>query len=217
MPPNLHPPHGSSDRPRMAPTLLLAAPPCRLGWSGLRRSCESPARPRTCLPGAASPPTPRRGRRSRIARQGHGDHKLRRSWDRPRPVASCLHRVEKQVRHRRATRRLTFVSMKEGWLSSGGLWFGSLSFRGCWFWSDAHVSMASSLGGSGVIGCSLGRKSEKGGQAAGRKAAPRGANFSLRESMCQIALASLRARSTWATLAPRCLPSRRLVRWWRSE
>ena len=80
-------------------------------------------------------------------------------------------------------------------------------------WSDAHVSMASSSGGSGEIGCSLGRKSKKGGQAARRKAAPRGANFSLRESMCQIAWASLRARSTWATLAPRCFPSRRLVRW----
>jgi len=54
---------------------------------------------------------------------------------------------------------------------------------------------------------------QQGGQAARRKAAPRGANFSLRESMCQIAWASLRARSTWATLAPRCFPSRRLVRW----
>ena len=106
-----------------------------------------------------------------------------------------------------------FVSMKEGWLSSGGLWFGSSSFRGCWCWSDAHVSMASSLGGPGEIGCSLGRKSEKGGQAARRKAAPRGANFSLRESMCQIAWESLRAMSTWATLAPRCFPSLRLVRW----
>ena len=80
-------------------------------------------------------------------------------------------------------------------------------------WSDAHVSMASSLGGPGEIGCSLGRKSEKGGQAARRKAAPRGANFSLRESMCQIAWESLRAISTWASLAPRCFPSRRLVRW----
>src|SRR5271166_6844882 len=58
--------------------------------------------------------------------------------------------------------------------------------------------MASSLGGSGEIGCSLGRKSEKGGQVARRQAAPRGANFSLRESMCQIAWESLRAMSTWA-------------------
>ena len=108
--------------------------------------------------------------------------------------------------------RVVVVSMKEGWLSSGDRWFGS-SFHGCWSWSDAHVSMASSSGGSGEIGCSLGRKSEKGGQAARRKAAPRGANFSLRESMCQIAWESLRAMSTWATLAPRCFPSRRLVRW----
>ena len=54
---------------------------------------------------------------------------------------------------------------------------------------------------------------QKGGQAARRKAAPLGANSSLRVSMCQIAWASRRAMSTWATLAPRCLPSRRLVRW----
>lgn len=50
--------------------------------------------------------------------------------------------------------------MKEGWLSSGVLWFGLSSVRGCWCWSDAHVSMASSLGGSGEIGCSLGAAHE---------------------------------------------------------
>jgi hypothetical protein len=49
--------------------------------------------------------------------------------------------------------------------------------------------------------------------AARRTAAPRGANFWLRVSMCQIAWASRRAMSTGATLALRCLPSRRLVRW----
>jgi hypothetical protein len=53
----------------------------------------------------------------------------------------------------------------------------------------------------------------KGGQAARRKAAPRGANSSFRVSMCQIAWARRRAMSIWATLAPRCLPSRRLLRW----
>jgi hypothetical protein len=58
-----------------------------------------------------------------------------------------------------------------------------------------------------------GRMSKKGGQAARRKAAPRGANFWLRVSMCQIAWASRRAMSTWATFAPRCLPSLFLVRW----
>ncbi len=57
---------------------------------------------------------------------------------------------------------------------------GESSFRGCWCWSDAHVSMASSSGGSGEIGCSLGRKSEKGGQAARREAAPRGARPAIR-------------------------------------
>jgi hypothetical protein len=54
---------------------------------------------------------------------------------------------------------------------------------------------------------------QKGGQAARRKAAPRGANSSFRVSMCQIAWASRRAMSIWATLAPRCLPSRFLFRW----
>ena len=54
---------------------------------------------------------------------------------------------------------------------------------------------------------------QKGGQAARRKAAPLGANCCLRESMCQIAWVSRRAMSIWATLAPRCLPSRRLLRW----
>src|ERR687897_1648463 len=50
-------------------------------------------------------------------------------------------------------------------------------------------------------------------QAARGSVAPAGAKGWLRVSMCQIASASRRARSTWATLAPRCLPSRCLVRW----
>ena len=40
-----------------------------------------------------------------------------------------------------------------------------------------------------------------------------GANASPRLSMCQIASESRRARSIWATLAPRCLPMRVLVCW----
>ncbi len=52
----------------------------------------------------------------------------------------------------------------------------------------------------------------EGRHAASRCGAPAGANGWLRVSMCQIASASLRAMSTWATLAPRCLPSRRLLR-----
>src|SRR5215203_7525398 len=78
--------------------------------------------------------------------------------------------------------------------------------------SGAHVSMASSAGGSVEIGTfARGRMSKRGGQAARRKAAPLGANSWLRESMCQIAWVSRRAMSTWATFAPRCLPSRVLV------
>src|SRR5213595_143985 len=50
-------------------------------------------------------------------------------------------------------------------------------------------------------------------QAARGSVAPLGAKGSLRLSMCQIASASRRARSTWATLAPRCLPIRAFVCW----
>ena len=107
-----------------------------------------------------------------------------------------------------------FVSMKKGRVSSGGrcLWVRDLGGVG-------GVEQRSCLygllgGGLGEIGCfARGRKSKKGGQAARRKAAPLGANCWLRESMCQIAWASRRAMSTWATFAPRCLPSRRLLRW----
>jgi hypothetical protein len=50
-------------------------------------------------------------------------------------------------------------------------------------------------------------------QAATGSVAPLGAKRSPRLSMCQIASVSRRARSIWATLAPRCLPIRALV-WW---
>src|SRR5262249_41056893 len=50
-------------------------------------------------------------------------------------------------------------------------------------------------------------------QAARVSVAPLGAKGWLRVSMCQIASASRRARSTWATLAPRCLPMRAFVCW----
>src|SRR3954453_2246052 len=50
-------------------------------------------------------------------------------------------------------------------------------------------------------------------QAARGSVAPLGAKGSLRVSMCQIASVSRRARSIWATFAPRCLPIRALVCW----
>jgi hypothetical protein len=53
----------------------------------------------------------------------------------------------------------------------------------------------------------------KGRQAARGSVAPLGAKGSPRLSMCQIASDSRRARSIWATLAPRCLPIRALVCW----
>jgi hypothetical protein len=48
-------------------------------------------------------------------------------------------------------------------------------------------------------------------QAARGSVAPLGAKGWLRLSMCQIASDSRRARSIWATLAPRCLPMRAFV------
>src|SRR5439155_9482243 len=50
-------------------------------------------------------------------------------------------------------------------------------------------------------------------QAARGSVAPLGAKGCSRLSMCQIASASRRARSIWATLAPRCLPMRAFVCW----
>jgi hypothetical protein len=50
-------------------------------------------------------------------------------------------------------------------------------------------------------------------QAARGSVAPAGAKGWPRVSMSQIASASRRARSTWATLAPRCLPIRAFVCW----
>jgi hypothetical protein len=50
-------------------------------------------------------------------------------------------------------------------------------------------------------------------QAARGSVAPLGAKGSWRLSVCQIASDGLRARSIWATLAPRCLPIRALVCW----
>src|ERR671918_2788022 len=50
-------------------------------------------------------------------------------------------------------------------------------------------------------------------QAARGSVAPLGAKGWLRVSMCQIASARRRARSIWATLAPRCLPMRAFVCW----
>ena len=78
----------------------------------------------------------------------------------------------------------------------------------------AHLSIASSVGGSGRVGASGWPISDAGRQAARADAwglAGRKGTWSV--SMCQMASASLRAISTRATAGPRCLPSRCLVRW----
>src|SRR5438034_10287168 len=68
-------------------------------------------------------------------------------------------------------------------------------------------------GGLGRLGFAPVAHLLRGRQAARGSVAPAGAKGWSRVSMCQIASASLRARSIWATLAPRCLPRRALVCW----
>jgi hypothetical protein len=69
-------------------------------------------------------------------------------------------------------------------------------------------------GGQGWMGGSLRwRISLLARQAVMGAVAPAGAKRWLWVSMCQIAWASRRARSTWATLGPRCLPSLVFVLW----
>ena len=92
----------------------------------------------------------------------------------------------------------------------------SLRTASCRGSSSAHLSIASSREDQASWERLRVRKSERAVYAARRKAAPPGAaalKGSFAVSMCQIASVTLRAMSTWATLAPRCLPSRRLVRW----
>src|SRR5689334_25412151 len=69
-------------------------------------------------------------------------------------------------------------------------------------------------GPGGMGGASLRWRNSFGGPQQGARdyAAPAGAKGRLVDSMCQIASASRRARSTWATLGPRWRPSRVLVR-----
>jgi hypothetical protein len=87
---------------------------------------------------------------------------------------------------------------------------------GCGVASGAHLSMACSAGRTRCHGRPAPwAQVRKGRQAARRKAEPPGGGVKgwLVVSMCQIASVSLRAMSIWATFAPRCLPSRRLLRW----
>ena len=114
-------------------------------------------------------------------------------------------------------RLLLFVSMKEGgvvkcgWgVSQGPLWFGG---------GERRSSLYGLLGGRTRRNGrpAPGAQFQKGRQAARRKVAPPGAGVGakgwLRVSMCQIASVSLLAISIRATLAPRCLPRRCLLRW----
>ena len=83
-----------------------------------------------------------------------------------------------------------------------------------WFGEQRSSLYRLLVGGSGWMGASLPvAHLLKGRQATRGFAAPAGAKGWSRVSMCQIASVSWRARSIWATLAPRCLPSRCLVCW----
>ena len=81
--------------------------------------------------------------------------------------------------------------------------------------SRAHLSIAASRGDQvGWEGLRSGGATQSRALYEARDcAAPAGAKGWLVVSMCQIASASRRARSTWATLGPRWRPSRVLVRW----
>src|SRR5215211_8206941 len=96
------------------------------------------------------------------------------------------------------------------------------------WWLLRRPVKASALGGRGELGSSLYRLLVGGQgrlefaavahllkdrQAARGSVAPLGAKGCSRVSMCQIASVRRRARSIWATLAPRCLPIRVLVCW----
>src|SRR5215207_1863656 len=107
------------------------------------------------------------------------------------------------------------LSMKKGrassdrWCIAQSWRVGLVAVVASW----AHLSIASSLGGQGRLEFAAVAHLLKDRQAARGSVAPAGAKGSLRVSMCQIASDSRRARSTWATLAPRCLPIRALVCW----
>src|SRR3954447_10044160 len=68
-------------------------------------------------------------------------------------------------------------------------------------------------GGQGRLGFAPVAHLLRGRQAARGSVAPLGAKGCSRVSMCQIASTRRRARSIWATLAPRCLPMRAFVCW----
>src|SRR6266550_2802708 len=90
---------------------------------------------------------------------------------------------------------------------------GSRSAAEALGWSEAHLSIASSLGMIRFDGSSHRRRiSDMGRHAARGVVAPAGAKGWLRVSMYQIASVSLRAISTRATFLPRWRPRRLAVR-----
>src|SRR6266508_3662813 len=107
------------------------------------------------------------------------------------------------------------LSMKKGCASSGRLSVSPSQggYRGGG-WRAVLISLSPPrVGGQGRWEFAPVAQLLRGRQAARGSVAPLGAKGWLRVSMCQIASLSRRARSIWATLAPRCLPMRALVCW----
>ena len=138
-----------------------------------------------------------------------------RAWELLRQVSGKKKRRFAQLfRALWRTRTADPLSMKKGRASSDRVCIAQ-SGRTVRWWvvSWAHLSIASSLGRTRPIGVRSGAHLLRDRQAARGSVAPLGAKGWLRVSMCQIASVRRRARSIWATLAPRCLPIRVLVRW----
>ena len=95
------------------------------------------------------------------------------------------------------------------WVRDRWSWAAGVS----WGLSGAHLSIASWWEDRVVWEPLRWRISVRAVYAARAGVAPAGAKGWFRVSMCQIASARRRAMSTWATLAPRCRPSRALLRW----
>jgi hypothetical protein len=114
----------------------------------------------------------------------------------------------------------TSPDVGEPWVPPRAPSFGALGEVGSWgsgglglVWSWAHLSIASCWEDKAGWEARSGSASPLGDRHAVMGAvALAGANGRSSVSMCQIASASRRARSTWATLGLSCLPSRVRVR-----
>jgi len=184
---------------------------------GRRKRSRSRRIVQSGLPGCVLPESPRPGSGDRKVRTGQqpSEDDFHAPKLQSRPLVRSALSLRPGMREPVIAPAALFhvVSMKKGpcqlpvgrsvvLLSRSG---GGATLKSLWppRWED-QAKLDCSLAGASPLGSVY---------AARRRVAPRGANLWLRVSMCQIACASRRAMSIWATLAPRCLPSRRLLRW----